>query len=180
MRIRMNKNVTHTAAICLAPLFFCVLGLAQDVTYNALPGTNFASFHTYQWANCGNAHPSGILDAEIKQDIDTVLSGKGFTKVAPETKSDLLVCYQVAVQKEQQWNAWGMGRGFGGGMGQATSSTINNGTLVFDVYTMADKQQVWQGRATKTVSPSGNEQKNQKNLQKGIDKLLKNFPPQVK
>ena len=42
-----------------------------------------------------------------------------------------------------------MGRGFGGGMGQATSSTINNGTLVFDVYTMADKQQVWQGREHK-------------------------------
>ena len=149
MRIRINKNVSYTAAICVAPLFFCALGLAQDVTYNALPGTDFASFHTYQWADCGNAHPSGILDAEIKQDIDTVLSGKGFTKVAPETKSDLLICYQVAVQKEQQWNAWGMGRGFGGGMGQATSSTINNGTLVFDVYTMADKQQVWQGRATK-------------------------------
>ena len=179
MNIRINKNATHTAAICLAPLFFCALGLGQQVVYNSLPGTNFANFHTYQWANCGNAHPSGMLDAEIKQDIDTVLSQKGFTKVAPETKSDLLVCYQTAVQQQTQWNAFGMGR-FGGGMGQATSSIIDNGTLVFDVYTMADKQQVWQGRAAKTISPSGNEQKNMKNMQKGIDKLLKNFPPPAK
>ena len=179
MNIRINKNATFTAAtLSLALLFFGSLALAQDVTWNALPGTNFSAFHTYQWASCGNAHPSGILDSEIKQDIDNVLSQKGFTKVAPETQSDLLVCYQTAVQQQQQWNAWGMGRF--GGMGQATSSTINNGTLVFDVYTMAAKQQVWQGRATKTVSPSGNEQKNLKNMQNGINKLLKNFPPPVK
>jgi hypothetical protein len=176
MNIRTIRSLTHTAAApSLALFLFCGLSMAQDVTYNALPGTNFSAFHTYQWASCGNAHPNGILDSEIKQDIDTVLAQKGFTKVAPETQSDLLVCYQTAVQQQQQWNAFGMGRF--GGMGQATSSTINNGTLVFDVYTMAAKQQVWQGRATKTISPGGNEQKNLKNMQNGINKLLKNFPP---
>ena len=179
LNITINKNATHpAAALSIGLLFFCGFGLAQDVTWNALPGTSFSAYHTYQWANCGNAHPNGILDSEIKQDIDAVLSQKGFTKVAPETQSDLLVCYQVAVQQQQQWNAWGMGRF--GGMGQATSSTINNGTLVLDVYTMSDKQQVWQGRATKTISPGGNEQKNLKNMQNGINKLLKNFPPPVK
>jgi len=173
------KNRTYTtAALCFALLFFCRIGLAQDVTWNALPGVNFSNFHTYQWANCGNAHPNGIVDSEIKQDINGVLAQKGFSMVAPMSQSDLLVCYQVAVQQQQQWNAWGMGRF--GGMGQATSSTINNGTLVFDVYTMADKQQVWQGRATKTINPGGNEQKNLKNMQNGINKLLKNFPPPVK
>jgi hypothetical protein len=45
---------------------------------------------------------------------------------------------------------------------------------------MTGKQQVWQGRATKTISPNSNEQKNLKNLQNGITKLLKNFPPPVK
>jgi len=179
LTFRMNKKAAHSgAALLLGLFFFCGLGLAQDVTWNALPGTNFSAFHTYQWANCGNAHPNGILDSEIKRDINNVLTQKGFTMVAPETQSDLLVCYQTAVQQQQQWNAFGMGRF--GGMGQATSSTINNGTLVFDVYTMAAKQQVWQGRATKTISPSGNEQKNLKNMQNGINKLLKNFPPPVK
>jgi hypothetical protein len=180
MSIKIHRTTTHVAAIPLALFLFCGYGMAQDVTYNALPGTNFSAFHTYQWANCGNAHPSGILDAEIKQDIDADLAQKGFTKVAPETQSDLLVCYQVAVQQQQQWNAYGMGGFRFGGMGTATSSTINNGTLVFDVYTMANKQQVWQGRATKTISPGANEQKNLKNMQNGINKLLKNFPPPVK
>jgi hypothetical protein len=181
MKMKISRNTTHAAIVpCLALFLFCGFGMAQDVTYNALPGTNFSAFHTYQWANCGNAHPSGILDAEIKQDIDADLAQKGFTKVAQETQSDLLVCYQVAVQQQQQWNAYGMGGFRFGGMGTATSSTINNGTLVFDVYTMAGKQQIWQGRATKTISPSGNEQKNLKNMQNGINKLLKNFPPPVK
>jgi hypothetical protein len=44
----------------------------------------------------------------------------------------LNIGYQAAVDPEKQWNAWGMGRGFGGGMGLATSSTISNGTLVLD------------------------------------------------
>jgi hypothetical protein len=175
MNNRTTKTVTHAASLFVAPVLLCGLSLAQDVVYNALPGTDFSAYHTYQWASCGNSHPNGITDTEIKNDINSALSAKGFMMVAPETKSDLLVCYQVGIQQQTQWNAFGMGRF--AGMGQATSSTINNGTLVFDVYTMANKQQIWQGRATKTISPSGNEEKNLKNLQNGINKLLKNFPP---
>jgi len=62
-------------------------------------------------------------------------------------------------------------------MGQATSSTISNGTLVVDFYDAASKTQIWRGDATKTLDPSGNEQKNMRNLQRAINKLLKNFPP---
>jgi hypothetical protein len=67
-----------------------------------------------------------------------------------------------------------------GGMGQATSSTINNRTLVVDFYDAATKQQLWRGDATKTLDPSKNQEKNAKNLQKATNKLLlKNFstPP---
>jgi hypothetical protein len=94
-----------------------------------------------------------------------------------DDKADLYVAYQVAVQQQKQWNAWGMGRGLGGGMGQATSSTIDNGTLVLDMYDPATKQLVWQGRATKTLDPSSNQEKNEKNLNKAMAKLLKKFPP---
>ena len=36
---------------------------------------------------------------------------------------------------------------------------------------------VWTGRATKTLDPSKNQQKNLNNLNKAIAKLLKNYPP---
>jgi hypothetical protein len=147
------------------------------VTTNSMPGTNFAKYHTYKWVSIeGGAHPNQIVDAEIKQSIDAQLATKGLTKT-DDDKADLYVAYQVAVQQQKQWNAWGMGRGFGGGMGQATSSTIDNGTLVLDMYDPASKQLVWQGRATKTLDPSSNQEKNEKNLNKAMAKLLKKFPP---
>lgn len=38
-----------------------------------------------------------------------------------------------------------MGRGFGGGMGTATSSTINVGTLGIDFFDLGTKNLVWRG-----------------------------------
>ena len=65
-------------------------------------------------------------------------------------------------------------------MGTATSSTINFGTLVLDMYDVAAKKQIWRGDATKALSPSKDPQKNQKNLEKAMAQLLKNYPPPVK
>jgi predicted heme/steroid binding protein len=160
-------------------LIACSVLLAQNVVTNAMPGTNFSKFHTYKWVPIeGGAHPNQIVDQEIKQSIDAQLSAKGLIKTDAEN-ADLYIAYQVAVNQQKQWNAWGTGRGFGGGMGQATSSTIDTGTLALDMYDPSSKQLVWQGRATKTLEPSGNQQKNEKNLNKAIAKLLKNFPPKA-
>ncbi len=65
----------------------------------------------------------------------------------------------------------------GGGMGTATSSTIQIGTLGLDVYDSAAKQLVWRGQATKTLNPSKDPNKNQERLKKAVAKLLKDFPP---
>jgi hypothetical protein len=164
-------RLTSAALFCI-----CAVGLAQDVKYNAMPGTNFAKYHTYSWVDCGGKHPSQITDQEIVQDVDTQMAQKGFTKVTSGTP-DMNICYQVAVDQERQWNAYGMGGFRFGGMTTATSTTISNGTMILDIYDVAAKQQIWQGTATKTLNPSGNEQRNLKNLSNGIAKLMKNFPP---
>src|SRR6516165_5923204 len=153
---------------------------AQDVKYNFMPGTDFSKYHTYKWVAIeGASHPNQIMDQEIKQAVDTQLASKGLTKTDGE-KADLYVGYQIAVDQERQWNAWGTGRGFGGGMGSATSSTINIGTLVLDMYDPGTKQLVWTGNATKTIDPSSNQEKNMKSLNKAMEKLLKNYPPKQK
>jgi hypothetical protein len=158
-------------------LLACGVTLAQDVRTNSMPGTNFAKYHTYKWVAIeGGAHPNQIVDAQIKAAIDSQLSAKGMTKTDSDN-ADLDIGYQVAVDQEKQWNAYGMGGRWGGGMGTATSSTISNGTLVLDMYDPTSKQLVWQGRATKTLDPSNNQEKNQKNLDKAMQKLLKNYPP---
>jgi Domain of unknown function (DUF4136) len=154
---------------------------AQDVKYNFMPGTDFSKYHTYKWVSIeGGSHPNQIVDAEIKQAVDSQLAAKGMTKTDSD-KADLYVGYQIAVDQEKQWNAFGMGGiRWGGGMASATSSTITNGTLVLDMYDPTTKQLVWTGNATKTLDPSGNQEKNQKNLDNAMQKLLKNYPPKQK
>ena len=159
----------------------CTFASAQKVTYNYLPGTDFSKYKTYKWVEIREGmHPDQIISQQIKQAVDSELASKGLEKTDSDD-ADLYIDYQVAVNQERQWNAMGMGGPIRwGGMGTATSSTINIGTLVIDMYDVAAKKQVWRGDATKTLNPSKDPQKNMKNLQKAVAKLLKNFPPPVK
>ena len=175
----MKKSLHITMAI-FAVLVFSALGLAQDTTFNYMPGTNFSQFHTFKWVTIpGGVHTNQIVDQEIQNAVVSQLTSKGLTQTQDDN-ADLYVGYQVAVDQEKQWNAVGMGGWRFGGMGSATSSTITNGTLVIDVYEVANKQLVWTGRGTKTMSPSKNQQKNMDNLNKAIAKIMKNYPPATK
>jgi len=179
MNSKESRRVVQLAMLVGLILFACRAVLAQDVTYNSAPGTDFSKFKTYKWVRIeGAEYPDQIVDQQIKQSIDSQLAGKGFTKSENDT-ADLYVGYQVSISQEKQWNAYGGGVGWrmGGGMASATSSTLQIGTLAFDVYDQAGKQLVWKGTATKTLNPPKDPDKKQKNLDKGVAKLLKNFPP---
>ncbi|HTZ49926.1 MAG TPA: DUF4136 domain-containing protein [Verrucomicrobiae bacterium] len=169
--------------LALLPLLLLTAGklAAQDVKYNFMPGTDFSKYHTYKWVTIqGASYPNQILDAQIKDAVNSQLTAKGLT-MTDSDKADLYVGYQIAVNQQQQWNAYGMGGGLRwGGMASATSSTINIGTMVLDMYDPKTKQLVWTGNATKTIDPSSNQEKNQKNLNKAMQKLLKNYPPKQK
>jgi hypothetical protein len=181
MTVKMEKSVRIAAGLFLALLCCCGLGMAQETSYNFMSGTNFAQFHTFKWVTIsGGIHPNQIVDQEIQNAVVSQLTSKGLTQTDSD-KADLYVGYQAAVDQEKQWNAMGTGGGWRfGGMGTATSSTINNGTLVVDMYNPVTKQLVWTGRATKTLSPSKNQQKNLNSLDKAIAKLMKNYPPHEK
>jgi hypothetical protein len=178
MAVKTRKAVAVVIGFVLA---LATLGaVAQDVKTNSMPGVDFSKFHTYKWVSIeGGSHPNQIMDQEIKQSADAQLATKGLTKTDDE-KADLYVGYQIAVDQEKQWNAYGTGGRWAGGMGTATQSTINIGTFVLDMYDPATKQLVWSGNATKTIDPSSNQQKNQERLNKAMAKLLKNFPPKPK
>lgn len=176
------KTIATGALTSVLAFGVALPAMAQDVNYNAMPGTDFAKFKTYKWVTVeGATHPDQIVEQQIKQSIDSTLSGKGLTKTEDDT-ADLYVTYQVAVNQEREWNAYGGGMGWrmGGGMASATSTTINIGTLGVDIYEPAAKQLVWRGSATKTLDTKASPEKRQKNIDKAVTKLLKNFPPPVK
>jgi len=181
MQVRQGNTIFSLALVTALLLLTAKTLIAQDVKYNFMPGADFSKYHTYKWVSIERGgHPNQIVDAQIKQSVDSQLTTKGLTKTDSD-KADLYVGYQIAVDKEKQWNGYGMGGGIRwGGMAAATSSTINVGTLVLDLYDPATKQLVWTGNATKTIDPSSNQEKNQKNLDKAMAKLLKNYPPKQK
>jgi hypothetical protein len=160
-------------------LLIGVAAQAQDVSTNSMPGVNFSKYHTYKWVPIeGAQYPNQIMDAQIKASIDSQLAAKGFTKTDADN-ADLVIGYQVSVQHETQWNAYGTGgMRWGGGMASAQQSTISIGTMVVDMYDPTTKTLVWTGRATKTIDPNASQDKKQKNLDKAMAKLFKKFPPQ--
>ena len=178
--MRVQQNRKHFSSALVATLLLATAGTlaAQDVRYNFMPRTDFSKYHTYKWVNTAGAHPDQIMDAEIKQAVDSQLVSKGLSKTDSD-KADLYIGYQTAVNQETQWDAWGS-RAFGMGMGSWTSSKISVGTLVLEMYDPGANQLVWTGTATKTIDPSANHEKNIKNLDKSMAKLLKNYPPKQK
>jgi hypothetical protein len=182
MNSKQGKYIARIGLAFCTLLFTAGTLLAQTVTYNSMPGTDFAKYKTYKWVTIpGAEQPNQILDQQIKQAIDSQMAAKGFVKTSAET-ADLDIAYQVSITHQQEWNAYGMGGGWrmGGGMGTMTSTTLQVGTIGFDVYDEAAKTLIWRGSATKTLNPPSNPTKRQQNLDRGIAKLLQNFPPKVK
>jgi hypothetical protein len=179
----------------LASAFLLIASFAsaQDVSYNFDQKADFTKYKTYKWVAVKDAEQPDELTAKmIVQAIETQLTAKGLKKVE-SGDANLLVAYQVAVSKEKEVTSfssgYGMGPGWGGrwyggyyGGGTTTTSTatILIGSLALDMYDAAAKTLVWRGLASKQMDTKAKPEKRQKNLDKGMAKLLKNYPPTPK
>jgi len=164
------------AATLLA--FLSSAALAQSISTNYVPGTDFSKLHSYRWvAVGGGASVDQIQDQQIKTAVDNTLAARSFTKKDTDPV-DFYVAYQVALDQEKELDAFGSpGWRFGGGMASVTTHTVDIGTLVLDVYDPTGKQLLWRGTASESVSRSGSPEKKQERLNKAMAKLLKKFPP---
>lgn len=181
--MRVTKQLTFLAAFWL--MAACAYG--QDVHYNYDRSANFAAYKTYQWVDLpGGAVPDQLIDQDIKLAAEEQLALKGLRKV--ESNPDLYIVYQVVINLEKSVSLWGTSDGpgwFGGGWGgtrsmQGQTSTIPVGILLLDFYDVERKQLVWRGDAVKTIDLKKDPEKNYRNLQKVMAKLLKNYPPRSK
>jgi Domain of unknown function (DUF4136) len=188
-----NWTARLGAGLVLA-LVACSVTYAQDVRTNYMPGTDFSKYRSYAWVDevqgvpAVGGHPDQILDAQVKQAIDSQMTAKGLTKVADGGKPDLLLGYQLMIDREKQINgfgdSWGGWGGWGGPWGgnsfgsfSASTSTNYVGTFVIGMYDPAARKLVWIGGAQHAIEPSKKPEKNQERLNKGAQKLLKDFPP---
>jgi hypothetical protein len=141
---------------------------------------NFAQYKTYSWEQ---VKTKDALDVDrIKAAVNAALATKGWTQV--ESGGDVSIVAVEITRDQQTLNTfydgfgggWGWRR-FGGGFGEATTTTetYNVGTVVVDLFDTKTKQLIWRGASSDTLS--NNSDKNIKNLDKGVEKMFKKFPP---
>ena len=161
--------------------------LCQDVRYNFDNTADFSKFKTYKWITLKSEAPiDKLTDEEIKAALDAGLVRKGLTKVHSDN-ADLFAGYQTTEHISEQFGSfgagWSTGPGwaatgwYGGGTASGTSSLIYKGELAIDMYDPANHNLIWRGVASKSLDPKAPAEKRQKNLEKAVSKLMKDYPP---
>ena len=175
------KPISCTA-VCTV-LFLAALGtaFAQQVKTDFDHQANFSQYKTYSWQEIKPAN--SLWDARIKNAVDAQLTAKGWTQVASGGDVAVVAIKTSQTQRSLQTfydgfgGGWGWRRFGGGGFGEATTTEqdYKEGTLVIDLYDAKTKQLIWRGSAEDMVSNKA--EKNEKNLEKGVAKMFKKFPP---
>jgi len=184
------KNLIRLSIVVMALAAFA---FAQDVQFNFDQNADFSKYHTYRWEK----HPKSLDVDELTMNqlakgFDAELAKKGLTR-KDSGDTDLVIVFQLAISQEKQMTSYsdnfGYGPGwrggwYGGGMGTTmttgTTSTINIGNVVLDMYDVSAKNLVWRGMASKTLDAKAKPDKRQKNINKAAEKMLKNYPPKKK
>lgn len=169
-------------SVVILSLLLSTLALAQKINTDWDRSANFSTYHTYMWET--SPHPAhGLWHQRIVDAVDQQLQAKGLTKV--DSNPDVWVVYSNSIhdQKEVVGNNYGFGPGWGWGYWGPSQVTYNTyvtkqGTLVVELADAKDKQILWRGSATDTISDNSN--KNISNLDKAVSKLFKGYPPKEK
>ena len=178
----MSSRTTRFRAL-VPVLLLAAAAIAQEVNFDFENDINYSAFDTYAWIDIDDGgQPLDELTANrLKSAVDAELATKGLRK-ADSTQADLLVGYQAALRKERPIMVYDTGWGYGpgwraGGLATMPSSTILVGSVVLDMYWRSQKLLVWRGSVTKTIEVGAKPEKRDRNIQKGIQKLLKHYPP---
>ena len=155
--------------------------LAQDVKTDYDHHANFSEYKTYMWIKRPTMQDP-LMVSRVEDAINSQLQAKGWRLV--NENADVGIAAHGATQQKQTLDTfydgfgggWGWRR-WGGGLGEATTTTENYtvGTLLVDLFDTKTKQVIWRSTASATLSDKAD--KNTDKLNKAVDKMFKNFPP---
>ncbi len=172
--------------------------VAQKVRVDYDHGGNFSRYKTYRWVELQQTQfpdaefPNQLMRERIQRFVAEALAAKQLKRV--ETGGDLLVGYDMNVTAQPLfvtftdvagpgWSDWnwgagccGWGGGWSSGFSTTTTQTVLIGTLTVSMTDARQKQLVFQGVSTDTISSKA--AKNTKRLQKGICKMFEKYPSQ--
>ena len=172
----MNTKNRVFASIGIA-LLTATATFAQQVKTDYDRSANFSQYKTYSWEKVQTEDPLWV--ERIKGAVNSALAAKGLTE-APSGGDVSIVAIEMTQNQQTLdtfYNGFGRGWRWGGGFGDATTKVENYkvGTLVVDLFDTNSKKLIWRGSSSDALSDKSD--KNIKNLDKGVQKMLKNFPP---
>jgi hypothetical protein len=150
----------------------------QQVKTDYDRGVDFSQYKTYSWAKVETPDPLWV--DRIKNAVNQALTAKGWTQV--DSGGDVSIVAMDITQNRQSLDTFYNNFGGGwrwGGFGESTTNvnTYQVGSLVLDMFDSKTKKLIWRGSATDTLSDKT--EKNIKNLDKGVQKMFKDFPPKA-
>ena len=174
-------KVKNVIFLLIGMILFAGKASAQQVKTDYDRSAKFGQYKTYSWEQ---VKTKDALDVDrVKSAVNAALAAKGWSQVG--SGGDVSIIAIETTQNQQTLNTfydgfgggWGWRRFGGGGFGEATTTTetYTVGTLVVDLYDSKTKQLLWRGSSSDTLSKNSN--KNIKNLDKGVEKMFKKFPP---
>jgi Domain of unknown function (DUF4136) len=176
--MKLLRSVTVCAAVSLVAL---TAGFAQHVQTDFDHQANFGQYKSYSWQEIKPR--ASLWDSRIKNAVNAQLEAKGLAQVADGGDIAVVAIKTSQTQRTLQtfYDGFGGGgwrwRGFGGfGESTTTEQDYKEGTLVIDLFDGKTKQLIWRGSTESVLSDKA--EKNEKNLDKGVAKMFKNFPPE--
>jgi hypothetical protein len=174
--MKIQKTIVLSIAMVMLS---AIPAMAQQVKTDFDRSANFNQYKTYSWSTVKASDPLWV--DRIKSAVDSALAAKGWTQI--ESGGDVSITAMEITKNQQTLNTFYDG-GFGGwrwgGFGNATTTTetYKVGTLVVDLFDTHSKKLIWRGSSSDTLSNKS--EKNIKNLNKGVGKMFKHFPPEIK
>lgn len=173
------RLVQYTPACVFLWLAILTPALAQHVQTDFDHQANFSQYKTYSWQAI--KPENSLWDSRIKSAVDAQLAAKGWSRVDTDGAVAIVAVKTSRTQRTLNtfYDGFGGGwrwRGFGGfGESTTTENDYKEGTLIIDLYDAKTKQLIWRGSVEDMISDKA--EKNEKNLDKGVAKMFKSFPP---
>ncbi|MBV8049795.1 MAG: DUF4136 domain-containing protein [Acidobacteriaceae bacterium] len=163
-------------------LFLAAISFAQQIKTDYDRNADFRQYKTFSFEKIQTENPLWV--DRITSAVSTALTQKGLTQVS--SGGDISIVAVEMTKDHETLNTFydsfggGWGWRWGGdqfGDATTTTDTYRVGTLVVDLFDTKSKKLVWRGSESDALSDKSS--KNIKNLDKGVEKLFREFPPKA-
>lgn len=185
--------------LLLSSLFISSLAACSSIAINTDYDTNidFTQYKTYNWL----PFPKDITINELDRSryihaIENNLKKKGFIKVAEQpdfvianhygTKSKVNISnWGYSYAPDSYYGGYGYDHAYDYGHGAIFTSGVSvyeyeQGTLILDFVDNKTRKLIWRATAKAMINPASTPKKQTQKINRAVEKILKNFPPQKK